>query len=296
MTSTPGVHEAVGGFRLLHRHRPVAGEDHLQGRVRPREPRAEHEGVDVAQELRDRLGGHEAELAGLGGMAGDDAGDVLRLVDIAEIAADVLRVLLRPQPAGMLEPGLGIFVGELEHVRAEIAEGGRKQQRGAVEVDHRLHGLLDRVGFRDLLLLDHLDAGHLLQRGGAGGVRLVVAVVVARADIDEADDGILGERGASRQRRCQRAGGGALQQMSAGHFAKWHGARSLFEMPGDRSSLAAAATRCLVQRSRKLRAIVRSGGYVRRFAGRFARGAARHRSFRPARLLKEWANIVCCMQ
>jgi hypothetical protein len=204
-----GVDQAVGGFRLLHRHRPVAGEDHLQGRVRIGEARTEHEGVDVAQELRDRLGGHEAELAGLGGMAGDNAGDVLRLVDIAEIAADVLRVLLGPQAAGVLEARLGILASELEDVRAEIAEGGRKQQRGAVEIDHRLHGLLDRVGLRHLLLFHHLDAGHLLERGGAGGVRLVVAVVVARADIDEADDRILRERRAPRHagrqapwRRC----------------------------------------------------------------------------------------------
>jgi hypothetical protein len=127
-------------------------------------------------------------------MAGDDAGDVLRLVDIAEIAADVLRVLLCPQPAGVLEAHLAVLVRELEHVRAEIAERGRKQERGAVEIDHRLHGLLDRVGLRDLLLLDHLDAGHLLERGGAGGVCLVVAVVVARADIDEAHDRVLRER------------------------------------------------------------------------------------------------------
>ena len=85
-----GVDQAVGGFGFLHRHRPVAGEYDLQGRVRIGKPRAEHERVDVARSrLRDRLGGDEAELAGLGGVAGDDAGNVLRLVDIAEIAADV---------------------------------------------------------------------------------------------------------------------------------------------------------------------------------------------------------------
>ncbi len=38
-----------------------------------------------------------------------------------------------------------------------------------------------------------LDAGQLLQRGGALRVRLVVAVVVARADIDEADRGVRRE-------------------------------------------------------------------------------------------------------
>ena len=41
----------------------------------------------------DRLGGDEAELVRLGRKAGGDAIDVMRLVEIAEIAAEVLRVL-----------------------------------------------------------------------------------------------------------------------------------------------------------------------------------------------------------
>ena len=98
------VDQAVGGFGFLDRHRPVAGEDHLRGRLRVGEPGAEREGVDVAQHLRDRFCGDKAELAGFaGGIAGDDAGDVLGLVDIAKIAAGVLRILVAPQPAAMLE-------------------------------------------------------------------------------------------------------------------------------------------------------------------------------------------------
>ena len=58
------VDQAVGGFGFLHRHRPVAGEDHLRGDLRIGELGAEREGIDVAQHLRDRLGGDEAELAG----------------------------------------------------------------------------------------------------------------------------------------------------------------------------------------------------------------------------------------
>ena len=207
------VDQAVGGFGFLDRHRPVAGEDHLRGGLRIGEPGAEREGVDVAQHLRDRLGGDEAELAGLGRIAGDDAGDVLRLVDIAEIAAGVLRVLVGPQAAAMLEAQLRILVGHLDHVRIVVAERGREQQRRAVEIDHRLHGLFDRVGLRDLFFLDHLDAGHLLQRRGALRVGLVVAVVVARADIDEADRGVRGRRGTGAERRAERQRGAALQEM-----------------------------------------------------------------------------------
>ena len=83
-----------------------------------------------------------------------------------------------------------------------------------------------------------LMPGHLLQRGGAGGVGLVVAVVVARSDIDEADDGVLGERRAPRQGRGERGDGGALQQMAAGNSGQWHGLA-----PGPGSNKLAGATR-----------------------------------------------------
>jgi hypothetical protein len=174
---------------------------------------AEREGVDIAQHLRDRLGGDETELAGFSRVAGDDAGNILRLVDIAEVAAGVLRILVGPQPAAVFEMQLGKLGRHLDHMRIVISERGRKQQRGAVEVDHRLHGLFDGVGLRDFFFLDHLEAGHFLQRRSAGGVGLIVAVVVARADIDEADRGLRRERRSQAAGRAEREGGAALQQM-----------------------------------------------------------------------------------
>ena len=64
----------------------------------------------------------------------------------------------------------------------------------------------DVLGLGDLLLLDDLDARHLLDRRGAFGVGLVVAVVVVRADVDEADHRVLGEgrprRKSSRNGQC----------------------------------------------------------------------------------------------
>ena len=111
-----------------------------------------------------------------------------------------------------------IFRRHFQHVRVEIAEAGGEQQRRAVQLDHALHGLRDVVGLGNLFLLDDLDAGHLLQHRSRFGVRLVVAVIVLRPDIDEADDEFLGcsclvyrepERG-------QAGGsGGALQQATA---------------------------------------------------------------------------------
>jgi hypothetical protein len=118
---------------------------------------------------------------------------MLCFVDIAEIAAGVFRILLRPQAAAMLEAQLRKLGRHLEHVRIVIAERCREQQRRPVEIDHRLHGLFHGVGLGDFLFLDHLDAGHFLESGRAGGVGLVVAIIVARADIDEADGRIGGQ-------------------------------------------------------------------------------------------------------
>ena len=188
------VDQRVGGFRLLDRQRPFAGEDHLAGDGRVDRARAEQEGVDVEQHLRDRLGGDEAELLGLRGVAGDDAVQILAHADIAEIGAGIHRMLvLVPHAAAMAELHVGEFRGHGQHVRVEIAEGGREDQRGAVEVDHRFHRLLDVDRLGNVLLLDDGDALDALQRRRTLGMRLVVAVVVLRADIDEADGGSGGE-------------------------------------------------------------------------------------------------------
>ena len=119
----------------------------------------------------------------------------------------------------MAELDVGIFLRHRQHVRIEIAERGREQQRGAVEVDHRLHRLLDVDRLRHVLLFDDGDAFHLLQRRGALGMGLVVAVVVLRPDIDEADGEIGGERRRKWQPargQAQRRATGGLQQVPAG--------------------------------------------------------------------------------
>ena len=113
----------------------------------------------------------------------------------------------------MLEAQFRKLVRHLEDVRVVVAERGREQQRRAVEIDHELDGLFDRVGLRDFLFLDHLEAGDLLQRRRTLRMRLVVAVVVARPDIDEADRGVGGQRRASAEGGPQRQRGASLQQM-----------------------------------------------------------------------------------
>ena len=104
----------------------------------------------------------------------------------------------------MAELDVRIFLRHRQHVRIEIAERGREDQRRAIEVDHRLHGLLDVDSLRHVLLFHHGEAGHALQRSGAFGVRLIVAVVVLRADIDEAGGQVGGE--GSRDRLAAESG------------------------------------------------------------------------------------------
>jgi hypothetical protein len=129
-------------------------------------------------------------------LPGDDPRDVLRLVDVTEVAADVGGVLpLLVEPAAVQEGDVLVLAGLLEDVGIEVPERGREQQGRPVEVDHALHRLLDGHGLRDHLLLADLDAGELGQRRRALGVRLVVAVVGLRPHVDEAD----GERPGGRR-------------------------------------------------------------------------------------------------
>ena len=63
----------------------------------------------------------------------------------------------------MQEFDLGVLRGHLQDVRVEIAEAGREQQAGVIQLDHALHGLGDVIGLGDLFFLDDLHAGHFLQ-------------------------------------------------------------------------------------------------------------------------------------
>jgi hypothetical protein len=92
-------------------------------------------------------------------------------------------------------------------VRIEVAEGGGKQQRRAILRNHAGHGLLHGGGLGHVFFLHHLDAGHLLELGRSQGLGLVVAVVVARADVDHAHGQRLGLCAGQRAPTSERAGG-----------------------------------------------------------------------------------------
>ena len=164
--------------------------------------------------MRNRFGGDETELLGLGGIARDDARKIFRLVNVAEISAEVFRILaLYPQTAAVEELDVGILLGYRADVRVEVAIRSREDQLGVVVLDHALHGLLHIDGLRNLFHFQDFDAGHLLDRGGALSVGLVVAVVVFGPHVNKADGQRLGAGrggaagpafgGATRQTECQ---------------------------------------------------------------------------------------------
>ena len=97
----------------------------------------------------------------------------------------------------------------------KVVEEEKVAETDAVEIDHRLHGFFNRVGLRDLLFLDDLEAGYLLERCGALRVGLIVAVVIARPDIDEADRRIRRGCGTCAESRAERQRGASLQEMSS---------------------------------------------------------------------------------
>ena len=218
-----GVDQRVRGLGFADRHRPVAGEDHLHRRVGIGRTRAEKDRIDVAEHARDRLGGDESDLVLFGAKAGGDAVDVVRLIEVAEIRAGVLRILvLVPEGRRVAKLDVRIFLRQVDDERRVVAERRRQNEARAVEVDHQLHGFGDGVGFGDVLFLDHLDARHFLQRLDRHGVGLVPAKIVARADVDNSDREVSGGESAldgAEIERCSRdAQCGRLEKSAAREF------------------------------------------------------------------------------
>jgi hypothetical protein len=66
----------------------------------------------------------------------------MRLIEVTEIGAGVLRILvLVPERRRVTELDVRVFLGEVDDKGAVVAERGRQDEAGAVEVDHRFHRL-----------------------------------------------------------------------------------------------------------------------------------------------------------
>jgi len=130
------VDELVGGLGFLDRQRPVASEDHQAGDRRVHATCAQRKGVDVAEHLGNGLAGDKTELLRARGMAGNDAAQVLTLVDETEVTADVGGVdFLIVKSAAMEESDLGIALRHDQHMGVEVAERRWKEHFRAIQLD-----------------------------------------------------------------------------------------------------------------------------------------------------------------
>ena len=129
-----GVAEPVS-IRVDTRGSSTVSEDKIVKAVRavfPLTPRGIINHLQLRRPIfqKTAAGGHfgrnEPEFLRLGGVGGDDAGDVLALVDVAEVGADVAGMLLLVvEAAAMQECHVGIVRGDFQHM-IEVAERGRK--------------------------------------------------------------------------------------------------------------------------------------------------------------------------
>ena len=154
----------------------------------------------------------------MAGKTGDHTIEVLALVDVTKEAAGVGWVhTLGPQATAMGKVHIREALGHLDDVRVEVTEGGREDQRRAVLTDHRFHRLLHGHCLRHVFFFNHHHVRQRLDDGRGLGMRLVVAKIVAGADIDKAHH--------------QRVIGGACD-------AEWHGGSNA-DQPGQFQECAA---------------------------------------------------------
>ena len=84
------IEEPFGGLLLLHGVEPGVGPDDVHLGAGISLPHAEGEGVDAAQDLGDREGGHVADHVRLGHLARHESRQIARLVHAPEVGGGVL--------------------------------------------------------------------------------------------------------------------------------------------------------------------------------------------------------------
>ena len=92
------------------------------------------------------------------------------------------------------------MLGDFQNVGVKVAEGGREEDFRPIQFDHIAHRLLHRDRLRDLCFLDGLDPLQFGYPFLAGGVGLIIAIVVFRPDINEAHDDLLLSPGGDSER------------------------------------------------------------------------------------------------
>ena len=179
----------LGRVRLLAGVEPRAHPDDLQLEVGVDGLRAQQEGVDAADHLRDRERGDVARDPALRHPRRDLADDVASLVEARRIRGHVVGPLVA---RGVLELHVREVPGHLDG-RLHVAERGGEDDSGplADEAGDRAFGV---GAFGHVLDVDGLDpvAERFLDREPPLIVLVGPAVVADRADVDESDHQLVG--------------------------------------------------------------------------------------------------------
>src|SRR5262249_12472470 len=142
----------------------------------------------VVQNDADWFRGNEAQRLGFGNMARGYTRKKMRLIKGTEVAVEIVWILaFFPGSTRMKELNVRIFHTQFFH-KGKVAKGRRKEQLSAIYFYHALKRLLYLHVLRNILLLEHLHVRKLLDRVGAFGVALSVAIVIAGAYIDKSND------------------------------------------------------------------------------------------------------------
>src|SRR5690606_18849787 len=205
------VDQRVGGIGFLARIEPGVDPDDLDLGARVVLVQRQLDGVDVADDLRNREGGDVADLLGLGHLRREEAADVATLVGAGQVGADVLRLLVA---GGVLEGDVGELLGDLDR-RVHVTEGGGEDQVIAAlghVADHpfgvgAFGDVLDEAGL-------NLVAELFFQVLAALLVLVGPAMVADRAAVDETDLQGIGRRDAEGGAQTDGCGEGPQQRFS----------------------------------------------------------------------------------
>jgi len=213
------VDQAGGGFGFFRWVEPAVHPHHFGLDLGVARLGAEREGVDVADDFRDRDGADHTQRIGLGHLAGNHARHVRAFIGAAVVGAHVLKLLVA---GGVFELDTGVVSRHLEH-GLHVTKSGAKNQLVALAGHVAQHALgVGRLGHVFHEGGGDLVAKFLFQRLATIVMGKGPAPVANRADIGKGNFQGLGfGRFRSHRRGCGRRRGlfllAAAHQRSCGH-------------------------------------------------------------------------------
>ena len=206
------VDQRVGRIGFLARIEPGVNPHHLDFGAGVVLVQSQLDGVDIADDFRDREGGDVADFLGLCHLRREEAADITALIGTRQVGAEVLVLLVA---SGVLEGQLGELLGDFQR-RVHIAEGGGEDQVIAA-LGHVANHPLGICTFRDVFHVAGFNlVAELFDHRLTALLMLVSPAVVAnRANVDKADLQRIGGRCAQCGAKAKGGNEGAQQRFFA---------------------------------------------------------------------------------